>query len=872
MRLDISLRLGLLVPLILGLVIVIIVSVVPYSQEIPKWVDQNKKFTKTMTDTATSATVFNMGRQIDEYFIHVSNDMTTLHSYAKGVLSDQLPVKQYFRTYSAQTWIDPITPEKDKDGITFASTVFKLAIGNYSDLLNLENVNKSSLVDSGFRSVFKSNNLFVKVYIGLNNGVFRRFPYANLNHYETLAYKCEQNQQNVVGYDPRCRIWYVQSQSSESIKFTPPYKDAFSGKIHISLSKGIFVNNVIKAVISGDFSMERIDTLVHTARILHNGYTFLMDRSGLAIAHPNIDRTVQTQLIGQLEPFISTQILSNMMQYTDINPKTITFSKNDKIWYATFVNIPSANYILVSTYPESDTYIDAVEAFDSITRTLNANIIVLVIVFVFLVIGLSVFIYKYSGKYTRMLKKFSQLLVKISEGDLNVDLGNEKADSLEMQQLSTGLSNLLTAVRFGNTAYYAGNLNKSLEQYQVALELMRQRQNHRGIGVCYNNMGNVYKQLNRPEEARRYFLAAIDNAKEYVTTATENKDNEAIMKANIMYANRLMNLGVLCKDTGHLSEALTNFDLSFQIHKKYDNPLGMAKVSGNIGQVHIANGKFVDAQRIIETSYNIIRTKNDLISKQYSIMNMGIVNFHRMQYQDAVFWLTQVLRDFQEIDEYTKSTTVHYMKESLTKLGRVEEAKQFHAKTSGGKKTVIFTLDVSGSMEGPPIETCRKSIQDIIDTILDEEDQVALIAFHNQVFEVIPMSVIKTHKQYIHQKINDDTKTGGQTAFYDALKVSVNKFIQNNTLNNKTDWVVALTDGDDNASATKPAELVNLVSKFNANLVVITVGNLANAATIKQICDAAPYHTHIRVGENDIRLAFQKVAGMISGQLNVEQL
>merc|ERR1712216_572535 len=44
-------------------------------------------------------------------------------------------------------------------------------------------------------------------------------------------------------------------------------------------------------------------------------------------------------------------------------------------------------------------------------------------------------------------------------------------------------------------------------------------------------------------------------------------------------------------------------------------------------------------------------------------------------------------------------------------------------------KTVVFTVDVSGSMYGPRIESARDNLLKIFDEYIEDEDQLAMITF-----------------------------------------------------------------------------------------------------------------------------------------------
>merc|ERR1711904_699111 len=46
-------------------------------------------------------------------------------------------------------------------------------------------------------------------------------------------------------------------------------------------------------------------------------------------------------------------------------------------------------------------------------------------------------------------------------------------------------------------------------------------------------------------------------------------------------------------------------------------------------------------------------------------------------------------------------------------------------------KSVVFTVDVSGSMRGPRIERARNNLLKIFDEYIEDEDQLSMITFDN---------------------------------------------------------------------------------------------------------------------------------------------
>jgi tetratricopeptide (TPR) repeat protein len=511
--------------------------------------------------------------------------------------------------------------------------------------------------------------------------------------------------------------------------------------------------------------------------------------------------------------------------------------------------------------------------YNYINNLLSSSYIIFIIVSLLIICISSCVLNDASGRITTNLKEFIRVLDEMAKGNLDVEVIDQDIGSYEMKMVHEGLKNLLITVKFADIAYYAGNLNKALNQYELALKLMISRNNKRGIGVCYNNIANVYKNQKKYDAAIDMYNKAITNINEIIAETKmpiESKDNQIMISHKITRANRLMNLGVVYKDTNDTVQALKLLNSSLVINKECDNAIGMAKVSGNIAQIYIAEKKFVQAEELLLNSYEIIVRKIDMISMQYISMDLGILEYHKKRYDHAINWFNTSIYESKKIDAYVQQTSIKYLKMCYEKTHNDEMVKKLDPMINVAEsRDVVFVLDCSGSMAGKPIKDCRKSIQTIITNSLNDCDNIALITFDTKIYEIFPLMEKKANLPYILDTIEKKTSTGSSTAFYDALKQGMEKLHKNT---NKSDWLVALTDGMDNASKTSVLSIENIAKKFDGNLVIITVGEIENMATINKICSSAHYGTHIKVDSHNIGVAFNKVSDMIVGQLNVETL
>ncbi|MHA1356193.1 MAG: hypothetical protein ACTSR1_13565, partial [Candidatus Heimdallarchaeota archaeon] len=94
-----------------------------------------------------------------------------------------------------------------------------------------------------------------------------------------------------------------------------------------------------------------------------------------------------------------------------------------------------------------------------------------------------------SRRIVEPIQQLTDFSEHIADGDLSQDLSVLQGVPREVQVLHNAFAGLLTALRFGNSEYYSGNMDVAYNNYLKALELFRTTDNQRGVGVCLNNLG-----------------------------------------------------------------------------------------------------------------------------------------------------------------------------------------------------------------------------------------------------------------------------------------------------------------------------------------------------------------------------------------------
>ena len=214
-------------------------------------------------------------------------------------------------------------------------------------------------------------------------------------------------------YDPRTRPWYQQARQEGKLVVTPPYADAGTGEMIISLANPL--RNGDQGVIGSDISINSIVEELLSIESRWTSQLWMLDGNNQIIAHPDSQRIQQS----------ITQFLPNFS--VPRNQQVIEVKYNNDVWLMSSAYIEQADWTFLLLVKRSD----AVEALQQLTWTLMALSAVILLVSILL-------LYFLVSYQTKPLKELALALEDVSqgEGDLTHRLKVESADEFGQMSLS----------------------------------------------------------------------------------------------------------------------------------------------------------------------------------------------------------------------------------------------------------------------------------------------------------------------------------------------------------------------------------------------------------------------------------------------------
>ena len=83
------------------------------------------------------------------------------------------------------------------------------------------------------------------------------------------------------------REWFVTAAGTGELFYSTPYLDSDSGKPIITISRGIYEDNVLQGVLAGDIFVDVLVDIISNAEVAPDSYAFLVDQNLGMIVHPN---------------------------------------------------------------------------------------------------------------------------------------------------------------------------------------------------------------------------------------------------------------------------------------------------------------------------------------------------------------------------------------------------------------------------------------------------------------------------------------------------------------------------------------------------------------------------------------------------------
>ncbi|MHA2275689.1 MAG: hypothetical protein ACXAC2_07985, partial [Candidatus Kariarchaeaceae archaeon] len=350
-------------------------------------------------------------------------------------------------------------------------------------------ITNSSYLDFAFQSIFTANPLYMDAYIGFSSGLYRTYPYRDMTTWQTKTYTSSLTGESRTGFDPRHADFFVDGvakgqdaiSNQEDIRYAvskPNFNTEGIG-LEIALYQSVYFDNgTLIGVVGTNLTMGVFESNVNNLQVLETGYAFLVDEDMNVVVHRDMDTYESETPITELEFSNGSDQTKEIEQFAPIlnemgsfNSGQTSFTKNSEKWYVSYFPIITPKFSLAIVISENQILSVADKITSEAYNILIGQLLLFFIISVIFGVITLYIIQRASKKIVEPIIELTQVTNQITQGNLKGSVDKGVGGSKEVVLLFETFRGLVTALRFGNEDYYAGNLKRAMSNYQNALQL-----------------------------------------------------------------------------------------------------------------------------------------------------------------------------------------------------------------------------------------------------------------------------------------------------------------------------------------------------------------------------------------------------------------
>ncbi|PIC98508.1 methyl-accepting chemotaxis protein [Sporosarcina sp. P29] len=305
-------------------------------------------------------------------------------------------------------------------------------------------------------------------------------------------------------FDPTTREWYQNAVAeTEQVHWTKPYIDEATGNFVISASKAVMNGNEFVGVAGIDIQLSTMSEGISATAIPHDGYAFILDAEGTAIAHPS--------LVG--ENVMDRDYVAKMYKEPAGHH---TFEQEGVKKVDMFTTIPNFDWKLGVIYDQKNMQSLA-------TGLRNVMMIAAVVTLAVLAIILFIFI----SRVLKPIFRLQETVQQVADGDLTVRANIHSSDEIGelgkgFDQMLDQMNGLITTVTHSasNVLASSQNLSAVSEETNATSEEIASALAEITRGVV-QSAENAETVTTRAELLNQQIQEANDTASEMASLATE---------------------------------------------------------------------------------------------------------------------------------------------------------------------------------------------------------------------------------------------------------------------------------------------------------------------------------------------------------------
>ncbi|MFX0144547.1 MAG: HAMP domain-containing protein, partial [Candidatus Hodarchaeota archaeon] len=478
---------------------------------------------------------------VNTWFDYVSTDLGRITSYNEDLFNKRINITESRPSYH-QSGI-PILPK-----LIYSSKYNKYINTSVSDFTNntiinpgiSQLINKSAYIDYIFNPIYEANSLYVTLIAGYEDGITRVFPYINNSRSITTDKNAEE--------------WYNATKNLNGQIYFENVNQSIIGPAILLSQAALFENNSLIGCCGIEVELLSLRDYISNIKVYNTGYVAMIDRAANAIIHPDVPSNNIGSPIADLEVDTS-EFYSIITHIIDEEQDIEIFEKNGESWVISYTPVGKGGYSIALIVPYLEILESGINLQNSISALNIPMITILIIILAFLFSSIIIAILMMSRRITRPITHLTDSIDNMVRGDLTKEIPIEKKRrSNEIGVLAQSFQALLITMRLGNQSYYQGDIYLAYKNYSAALKLFKTTQNLKGLGICWNNLGNIFRNWAELDKAKDAYDKSIK-------IAQQTNDESGL-------SSRLNNRGLPFLSEGNFESAEKDFITALKIDEK----------------------------------------------------------------------------------------------------------------------------------------------------------------------------------------------------------------------------------------------------------------------------------------------------------------
>jgi len=218
--------------------------------------------------------------------------------------------------------------------------------------------------------------------------------------------------------------------------------------------------------------------------------------------------------------------------------------------------------------------------------------------------------------------------------------------------------------QIGNSYSSLGNIERSIDYYQKALQFTRDTGDRAGESAALGNLGSAYKNLGQYEQAIDYHQKNLIIAREINDRCSES--------------NALSGLGVVYNRLEQYEQAIDYHKQHLTITQEIGNRLSEGNALSNLGVVYYNLAQYEQAIDYHKQHLTITREIGHRRGEGIALVNIGEAQLRLRKYPESLKYNQAALEIFREVGDRTnEAEALKGLAELHHTLGEIELAKQY---------------------------------------------------------------------------------------------------------------------------------------------------------------------------------------------------